>query len=667
MGYVQSTNFMEGIGDKAVKRGMAYDYIQRVSYYANWHCIYVYGDWNTILDKLYNGEIDLMAGVSKTPERMEKVLFPDYPMGSESYYIYVHANNPLANQGMAALAGHTVSVNHNTLMETILRNWNDSENHHVRIKTFSGNQSRYNDFYAGKTDATVDTDNAVKPEDKMIPVAKIGQSEFYLAVNRQRPDILKELNTALRKINSTTPGFTNQLSNKYFSGLAVLAQLQNDELAWLKYHPVISVGYVDDYLPLSGTGNNGRPTGIIVDVLNEMVEELKIQDKVQFKYVAFGSYEAMIQGLKNGAVDMVFPANNDVDQAERDDIFLTSEVINAPMYLVYKGDYSDLQLRRMSAKRGNSIGDIYIRAHYPNVELVYYDDIFEVLDAVKDGTVDGCILNQFRKDGYLSHPDYWDLNTFMLKETVSRCFAVKCGNNELLSILNRGITNLPEDFGMNCTYTYTEKISSMTIKDFFLQHIFIFTIVVVLISTVFSGLVAYIILIQRNKRRMAFLAHHDSLTGLLNRQSFDEVIDTGGALPATENLVVIAMDLNGLKNVNDALGHEAGDELIKGAADCMTRILSPYGTVYRIGGDEFMSVLYAEPDQWPDIIQRLKEAFNGWKGEKVDKLSVSVGSVVFNEAENLTMKKMVTMADERMYQDKAEYYRHSGADRRKNR
>ena len=55
-----------------------------------------------------------------------------------------------------------------------------------------------------------------------------------------------------------------------------------------------------------------------------------------------------------------------------------------------------------------------------------------------------------------------------------------------------------------------------------------------------------------------------------------------------KKLTFVSIDVNGLKLVNDSLGHEAGDELLKGAACCIQRCVGPYGKVYRIGGDEFV-------------------------------------------------------------------------------
>ena len=86
----------------------------------------------------------------------------------------------------------------------------------------------------------------------------------------------------------------------------------------------------------------------------------------------------------------------------------------------------------------------------------------------------------------------------------------------------------------------------------------------------------------------------DELTGLLNRRAYEEAIRD---LKSNENLsyVICSLDVNGLKVVNDDIGHSAGDELLRGAAEVLSRCLVAYGKVFRIGGDEFaVLVLHAD-------------------------------------------------------------------------
>ena len=125
-----------------------------------------------------------------------------------------------------------------------------------------------------------------------------------------------------------------------------------------------------------------------------------------------------------------------------------------------------------------------------------------------------------------------------------------------------------------------------------------------------------------------------------------------------------SIDVNGLKVVNDEIGHAAGDELIKGAADCMRAVFGSYGKVYRTGGDEFVSIFYASEDQLKAIAEDLEAATIKWTGEMVSSLALSVGYVARQEFKEETILDIAKLADKRMYQAKSAYYAKKGVDRR---
>ncbi len=672
VGYVETKNFTEGAhdqtegaGEQVAKRGLGYEYLQKVSYYTNWEYEYVYGDWDTILQMLYDGEVDVMAGVSKTEERENKLYFPDYPMGSENYYIYVYADSPLAGLSVGELDGHTVSVNRNSIMEEMLYEWNDGGAHHMTIQTYGGSEIRYKAFQSGISDATVETDNVVVPEDMMVPVTRIGSSDYYLAVTRNRSDILRDLNNALNKIESTDPKFTKHLADQYFSDMAVSAQLQADERRWLRENPTIRVGYLDNYLPFSGTDEDGKATGIVTDVTKEITSQLGITAQVRLTYRGYDNAESLLEALQTGSVDVIFPEINDVAKAEGDNVFLTSPVIETAMSLVFKGEYTDDSTNRMAVKRGNAIQEAYTKEHYPNAQIVYVDSNDEALSMIQKGRIDSVIINEFRKDGYLNHTIYRDLNTVTLPDGSSRCYGVKSGNNELLSILNRGITNLPTNFAIRATYSYTGRLAQYTLQDMVLNHAYlVFGTLAAIIAAISTG-VAHYYASKHRQKILDRMAHKDSMTGLLNRRSYDEFMDRVGEHIAEPGTMILAMDLNGLKHTNDTMGHEAGDELIEGAADVMKRVLGPHGKVYRIGGDEFVAILEMQYEHHDRVLHQLRREFADWKGKRVTSLSVALGSRISDEDSGKNLLQMGILADQRLYDEKEEYYKVTGRDRRR--
>lgn len=161
-------------------------------------------------------------------------------------------------------------------------------------------------------------------------------------------------------------------------------------------------------------------------------------------------------------------------------------------------------------------------------------------------------------------------------------------------------------------------------------------------------------------------AYIDALTGLYNRRAYEENIRDYIEKIDNKDFVYISMDVNGLKSANDNLGHEAGDELIVGAAQCMKQCFDNYGRIYRIGGDEFVVIMFADESHLKNILEEFDNSLMRWTGQKVSELSISYGSVSISEFPNMGILEISKIADQKMYQSKARYYAHKGVDRRGN-
>ena len=160
----------------------------------------------------------------------------------------------------------------------------------------------------------------------------------------------------------------------------------------------------------------------------------------------------------------------------------------------------------------------------------------------------------------------------------------------------------------------------------------------------------------------------DAMTGLFSRHAYSRTLkrlDEAGALP--EDLAAFTIDINGLKQVNDTLGHEAGDELIRGAAACITKAIGVGRSCYRTGGDEFVVLTPMDRQEAADTLARMYQEARRWRGERVESLSMSAGYALARDHEALTAEALVRESDKAMYEAKAAYYRDVRRDRRKRR
>lgn len=153
----------------------------------------------------------------------------------------------------------------------------------------------------------------------------------------------------------------------------------------------------------------------------------------------------------------------------------------------------------------------------------------------------------------------------------------------------------------------------------------------------------------------------DALTGLFSRHAYSQALknyNAMGVLP--EDFVVFSIDVNELKRTNDNLGHEAGDELIIGAADCIRRVVGDHGNCFRTGGDEFIVLAHADREEATGVIRRLQEETESWSGHRVKELHLAVGCALAADHPQLIAEKLVNKADTAMYVAKAAYYRSAG-------
>ncbi len=160
----------------------------------------------------------------------------------------------------------------------------------------------------------------------------------------------------------------------------------------------------------------------------------------------------------------------------------------------------------------------------------------------------------------------------------------------------------------------------------------------------------------------------DALTGLASRHAYAMALNELAALEKLpEDTVVFSIDINGLKETNDSLGHKAGDELIRGAASCISRVLSAYGTCYRTGGDEFIVISKMDHKQADEALAKLAQEAAAWHGEKVKSLSLAAGYALASEHPEMDAERLIQEADMAMYAQKTLYYGKTEFERRKHR
>ena len=151
--------------------------------------------------------------------------------------------------------------------------------------------------------------------------------------------------------------------------------------------------------------------------------------------------------------------------------------------------------------------------------------------------------------------------------------------------------------------------------------------------------------------RLRILSSKDMLTGVMNRNEMNNYVDSLCATPEEkeDSVGVIFADLNGLKPINDEEGHNAGDILLQNAADALREIFDEE-QIFRAGGDEFSIIVTGiTAEELNQKIEKIREV-----SKKYNRVIFALGGAV--ESKKKLVRSALRRADERMYEDKKQYY-----------
>ena len=135
VGYYENEVFQEGAQEGAVKTGYAYERYRKLSEYTGWKYDYVYGSYGDLYQMLFDGDIDLLAGLAYKEERAGLIGYPDAAMGDETYSLVKHAKDASITAEPATLAGKSIGVL-DSAMVGVLQQYLDASGTEADVVTF---------------------------------------------------------------------------------------------------------------------------------------------------------------------------------------------------------------------------------------------------------------------------------------------------------------------------------------------------------------------------------------------------------------------------------------------------------------------------------------------------------------------------------------------------
>ena len=490
-------NTFNYVNEKGIRKGYGYELLETLSGYTGWQFEYVTCDWSDCFEKLKNGEIDILGGISYTPDRAEEMLFSDEPMGEEKYYLYADlSREDITASDFKTLNGQKIGVLMGTEPEVMLTEWEekyDLKTQHVNIANSEDVKQK---LANREIDCFVSLEESFWADLGISTITRVGSSDIYYAINKDRADIKEELDNAMRALENADPFYTADLYKRYFS-LDYTPILTREEKAWLKEHGAIRMGFltgdsgVSTYNP-----STGEITGTITDYI-QFAKDCLGNQKLEFQMVGYDSKEAELDALKSGEIDMVFHFDQSPNLAEEYRVACTNTTWTSTMMAVTnKQHFNENQANRVAVPQNKLSLTRYIAVYYPQWEIVDCAAQEDAARLVKDGQADCFVTGVSSQENYSKKYDFYSV---LLPNPAKSCFAVNSGNRHLLSILNKTIKAMPTNMLTGSLAMYKSSSRKVTLSEFIRDNFFM----VLLVSSIFVAVILLAILKLLRKARKA--------------------------------------------------------------------------------------------------------------------------------------------------------------------
>ena len=520
VGYFPYANFQEG-GYGEHKQGAGYEYLQKISYITGWKYEYVYGSFKECLDMLADGEIDLLGSVSYTPERAESIDYSTYAAGTERYWIYTREDHTdLMDGDPKQMNGCHIGVADGSYQKELLEKWLDSNQIQAEVVVCKGYDEMIEKLDADELDALVIPVLSVNSD--FIAIANIGASDCYFGVSKSRPDLLKELNSAMEEINNTETDYSSKLYARYEGKAVINYALNKEEKQWLDAHEnTICVGYLKDNLPFCGE-ENGKLTGILGTVLDTVQEKYKIM----IKAVPCSTGVEMNEALQSGKIDIAGPIIQDFYTQEQFQVVLTDAIFDITPVVIYKGKEYSSSLSTIAVTENSLYSGLMVSLLFPDAEIKQYDTQEECLEAVANGKV-GATVVPSSKINILNESPLTQSLSFaeMAKRQELGMFTTR-ENRRAATIINKAIEQSSNVLNGVVLAQNSVSEKEMTLKDILAEHAGLvigvsFVIIFVLLLLVYSLSVSRKKQMEALKEAQNANAANIAKTTFLNHMSHD--------------------------------------------------------------------------------------------------------------------------------------------------
>lgn len=607
--------------------GFAYDYYQEIGQITGWEYAYVQADYQECMDMLKAGEIDLMYGVDKTEKREKEFSFSKYPSGNIQTKLYARADDKtLMFEDFKAFDGLKVAIVAEDSPKKEFLKYCKEHHFKVELEEYASQEEAEQAVIEKKADAVLT--NQVKDSAAFQILAKLNAQTQYFAAPKDST-LMKTLNAALEEIENTQPYFKEELAAKYRKQEEAVCFSQK-ELGYIRNNPMLTVVYDPNQRPIMYYDEEtGQFSGIAADIF----KKIEACTGLKFIYKKVNDRREAKLCFQNGEADILAALDHDYSLAKEYNAYLTGSYLDAWQVMIVQSSHPN-EIETLAVAQDSDKKDQILRNKKEDQNVLYYENTKECLKAVRDRQADATYVNSYVADYELSSYCFSTLSEVQIQQQEeNQAIAVsKNVDPVLVRILNKALCSISPNEKETILLKHSLNQEQATVKTLFYQNPETsMQVLVCICGGILTAALVFIVIRERRSRMLKKLSETDNLTGIYNRMASEQNIQRAMQEDRKhgKKCMLISLDLDNFKRVNDTYGHMEGDELLIAVAQKMRSVVRVTDVVGRMGGDEFIIYVKgldreAKPER---ILDKLLRAVNDVFAEKKEwhKVSASMG------------------------------------------
>lgn len=541
--YYPVKGFQDYDRDSGLYSGYCYEYLLAIRQYAGWDYAFLRVDsMGEALSLVEEGNADLIAGVPRVFQSDDRLCFSVRSIINSSTRLVANPDKSRFAYGdYKGFYGMRIGIpadgDNFTSIVRNLRNFASDHSFFPEIVSFASEEACEAALYSGDIDAMLK--NSIE-KTNFYAVADYQFEDLFFAVNREKTEILEELNNALIEIDRVIPTYRSDLERRYYT-LERRTSFNPSfyESVFLSKRNVVNVGCTRTWFPL-GYFEGDRFCGPLADIYYLISQETGLR----FKYIPYDTYVDMLAAFSRGEVDVLCEMPFDFRYAERYNASLSREMTSMSVIEVRRLPGQETELEVKDDKKrlvcaelpGTYTGELARMSLGDSYDYKTCKTVRECIDSVVSGEVDMTFLSSYQVAAYQANPKYNTLSyTVMPELQYSICIGVRNAcDPRLLSIISKGLAIIGQDRANDLFRSSVQEAYGMSLLTYIYRSPFLFAGIIIFIAILLVIIPMSIIYFKSlNRKNRDLRRANNAKTEFVSKMSHDIRTPLNGILGMT--------------------------------------------------------------------------------------------------------------------------------------